>query len=54
VKVKAGAKDYNGTQLASFVYARTYNVIQVSGDRVVIGEGKVVTAAVKMKDLVVV
>ena len=54
VKVKAGAKDYNGTQLASFVYARTYNVIQVSGDRVVIGQGKVVTAAVKMKDLVVV
>jgi len=54
VKVKAGAKDYNGVQLASFVYARTYSVIQVSGDRVVIGEGKAVTAAVRLKDLTLV
>jgi N-acetylmuramoyl-L-alanine amidase len=54
VKVKAGAKDYNGVQLASFVYGRTYNVIQVSGDRVVIGQGKTVTAAVRLKDLTLV
>jgi len=51
VKVKKGAKDYSGTQLASFVYDRAYSVIQVSGDRAVIGEGKVVTAAVRLKDL---
>lgn len=54
VKVKAGAKDYNGVQLASFVYGRTYDVIQISGDRVVIGQGGQVTAAVSAKDLVLV
>jgi len=54
VKVKSGAKDYNGVQLASFVFNRTYNVIQITNDRVVIGEGKVVTAAVKLKDLALV
>ena len=54
VKVKAGAKDYNGTQLASFVYTRTYDVIQISGDRVVIGQGGQVTAAVRAKDLTLV
>lgn len=52
VKVKAGAKDYNGVQLASFVYGRTYDVIQISGDRVVIGQGGQVTAAVRKKDLI--
>ena len=54
VKVKAGAKDYNGVQLASFVYGRTYDVIQISGDRVVIGQGGQVTAAVRLKDLTLV
>ncbi|HQE11081.1 MAG TPA: SPOR domain-containing protein, partial [Bacillota bacterium] len=54
VRVKPGAKDYDGRTLASFVYGQTYDVIRITGDRVVIGQGKVVTAAVKMKDLVVV
>lgn len=54
VKVRKGAKDYNGKTLASFVYTRTYDVIQVSGDRVVIGQGKAVTAAVRLKDLALV
>jgi len=54
VKVKAGAKDYNGVQLASFVYGRAYDVIQITGDRVVIGQGKTVTAAVRLKDLTLV
>jgi hypothetical protein len=54
VRVKKGAKDYNGVQLASFVYARIYSVIQLSGDRAVIGEGKAVTAAVRLKDLTLV
>ncbi len=54
VKVKAGAKDYNGKTLASFVFSTTYDVIQISGDRVVIGQGKVVTAAVWLKDLILV
>lgn len=51
VRVKNGAKTYTGGGLASFVYSTTYDVLQVSGDRVVIGIGSAVTAAVKMSDL---
>ena len=54
VKVNAGAKSYTNTRLASFVYNNTYEVISVSGDRVVIGVGKMITAAVHRKDLTVV
>jgi N-acetylmuramoyl-L-alanine amidase len=54
VRVKPGAKDYDGRTLASFVYGQTYDVIRITGDRVVIGQGKVVTAAVRAKDLVLV
>lgn len=51
VRVKNGAKDYNGTQLMSSVYSRTYDVIQVDGNRVVIGIGNAVTAAVNKSNL---
>lgn len=51
VTVRNGAKTYTGGGLASFVYKTTYDVIEVKGDRVVIGLGKAVTAAVKMSDL---
>lgn len=51
VKVKSGAKDYNGTRLANSVYSNTYNVIEVSGNRVVIGKGSAVTAAVNKSNL---
>ncbi len=51
VRVKNGAKTYDGGGLASFVYSTTYDVLEVSGDRVVIGIGSAVTAAVKMSDL---
>lgn len=51
VKVKKGAKTYTGGGLAYYVYDTTYDVIQVNGDRVVIGIGKVVTAAINAKDL---
>ena len=51
VRVKKGARDYDGRSLASFVYSRVYSVIQITGDRVVIGEGKAVTAAVHKIDL---
>ena len=54
VKVNAGAKTYTGAKLASFVYDNTYDVISISGDRVVIGVGKAITAAVNKKDLTVV
>lgn len=52
VKVKSGAKTYEGKSLASFVYQNTYDVQQLSGDRAVIGQKGVVTAAVKVKDLI--
>ena len=52
VRVKSGAKTYDGKSLASFVYTRVYDVIEVKGDRVVIGIGSAVTAAVKMSDLI--
>lgn len=51
VKIKKGAKDYNGTTLASSVYSRTYDVIEVKGDRIVVGIGSAVTAAMKKSDI---
>ncbi len=54
VKVKKGAKTYTGSGLASFVYSNTYTVMEVSGSRVVIGQGGVVTAAVNIQDLTLV
>lgn len=51
VKVNKGAKTYSGGGLASYVYNTTYDVIQVNGDRVVIGLGSAVTAAMRAKDL---
>lgn len=53
VRVRPGAGTYTGARLASWVYSTTYQVMGVSGDRVVIGDGKTVTAAVKAGDLVV-
>lgn len=52
VMVKSGAKTYTGGNLSSFVYKTVYDVIQISGDRIVIGLGKAVTAAVKKGDLI--
>ena len=52
VMVKANAKTYTGGNLSSFVYKTVYDVIQMNGDRVVIGLGKAITAAVKKDDLI--
>ena len=52
VKVRYGAKDYNGVQLASFVYNRNHNVLEVNGDRVVITYGGVVVAAIHKNNLI--
>lgn len=52
VKVRSGAKTYTGGNLASFVYSSTYTVFEISGNRVVIGSGNTVTAAVKLSDLI--
>lgn len=51
VKVKKGAKWYDGKSIASFVFNETYDVIEVSGNRVVIGKGKAVTGAIDKKYL---
>lgn len=51
VKVNAGAKTYTGGKLASFVYQNTYDVLQIQGNRVVIGQGRAITAAIHRNDL---
>lgn len=51
VTVKQGAKTYTGGSLASFVYKQTYTVMEIKGDRVVIGQNGKVTAAIKASDL---
>lgn len=54
VKVKKGAKTYDGKRLASFVYERPHTVSELVGDRAVIAYGNVVIAAVKVCDLIAV
>ena len=54
VKVNKGTKTYTGGSLASFVYNNTYTVMQMDGDRAVIGQNGVVTAAINKKDLTLV
>ena len=54
VKLKKGAKQYNGKSLASFVYNRKHKVKEIKADRAVITYGGVVVAAVNVADLVVV
>lgn len=52
-KVKfTGTKSYSGITLASWTKNYVFNVIEISGDRVVIGKGTAVTAAVNIKDCV--
>ena len=54
VRLKQGAKTYDGKSLASFVYNRDHVVKEISGDRVVITYGGVVVAAVKLSALTLV
>lgn len=54
VRLKPGAKTYDGKSLASFVYNRDHVVKEISGDRAVITYGGVVVAAVKLSDLTLV
>jgi len=51
VRVKRGAKDYNGGLLYSYVYDRNHTVKQIDGDRVVITFKGVTVAAVHKKNL---
>lgn len=52
VRVKKGAKDYNGGGLASFVYERNHRVKSINGNRVVITYSGVVVAAVHKDNLI--
>lgn len=54
VKVKKGAKTFNGGNLASFVYERNHKVKEINVDRVVITYNGIVIAAVRKSDLTVV
>lgn len=54
VRLKQGAKTYDGKSLAFFVYNRDHVVKEISGDRAVITYGGVVVAAVKLSDLTLV
>ena len=54
VRVKKGAKTYEGTSLANFVYNRDHEVKSISGDRVVITYNNIVIAAVRKDDLILV
>ena len=50
-KVKlTGRMSYSGIRLADWTYGSIFDVIEISGDRVVIGKGTAVTAAVHIKD----
>lgn len=51
VKVKKGAKSYKRSSLASFVYNTVYDVIEIKGDRAVIGKGKSVTTDIHVNNL---
>jgi len=44
--VKVGSKWYEGQSIASFVFNNKYEVIQIKGDRVVIGVNGQVTGAI--------
>ena len=53
VKVKEGAKTYDGGKLADFVYKRDHIVKEIKGDRAVITYNNVVVAAVHTSDLII-
>ena len=52
VRVKKGAKTYTGGGLKPYVYDNTYTVLELRDDRVVIGIGSTVTAAMHIDDLI--
>lgn len=52
VRVRDGAKTYDGKGVASFVYGNTYTVDELNGDRAVLDREGICTAF-KVKDLIV-
>ncbi len=53
VKIKQGAKSYDGVSLASFVYKKTYRVDQLKGNRALLDKNGICTP-VNIKDLILV
>ena len=51
VRVKTGSEWYDGQSIANFVFKNQYEVIQVKGDRVVIGVNGKVTGAISLNSL---
>lgn len=54
VKIKKGAKTYDGKSLSSFVYSRKHKVKELKGNRAVITFLGITVAAVNVKDLTLV
>ena len=54
VRLKKGAKTFQGGNLASFVYERNHQVKEINVDRVVITYNGIVVAAVRKSDLIVI
>ena len=54
VRVKVGAKTYDGASLATYVYTRTHTVKEIKGNRAVITFEGVVVAAININDLVLI
>lgn len=54
VRLREGAKTFNGGNLASFVYDRDHQVKEINVDRVVITYKGIVVAAVRKSDLIVI
>ena len=52
IRIKPGAKAYDGCSLADFVYTREYIVKEVNNDRAVITFEGIVVAAMKISDLI--
>lgn len=52
VKVKKGAKTYDGKSLADFVYNRKHKVKELKGDRAVITYSGVTVCAINVKNLI--
>lgn len=51
VKVKKGSRSYAGVSLASFVYENEYEVMEINGQRAVIGKDGAVTTDINVANL---
>ena len=54
VRVKVGAKTYDGATLATFIYTRNHTVKEINGNRAVITFNGTVVAAININDLILI